>query len=431
MSMKTYVFMVQIHSKIRYGYLMDAIKEKLVTDPESQKIPRTIWVLGVVSFFMNSASVVITSLTPFFITQVLGASEAAVGHIRGVTEALSYLVKLCSGVISDYIGKRKALILFGYGCAAITKPIFGFANTIFQYTVAQIIERVANGMRDTPRDALIADCVPKKLKGTSYGIRQSFATAGSMFGSLGCFFLLAYLSSRGNSIDNARIAYFIATIPSLIAVVLLFWGISDSNNVERLKNRKGFPIKKNDLKQLGGRFCFFMFVLLVFMMARFSEAFLVLRAQELGWDLCHVSLVLTILYLFNSITSKIAGTLSDRIDRRLFLGIGFLFMIVSCFLVANSSSMHMLICGVIAYGIHYGSTQGTFFALVADYSPPQIKGTSFGIFNLVCALGMFVSNSLTGVLWKNYGAHTAMMVEACIASVAFLLFLFLKRPVEK
>lgn len=398
---------------------------------ENPKIPRTVWVLGIVSLFMNSASVIITALTPFFITQVLGASAAAVGHIRGMTEALSYLIKLCSGVLSDYIGKRKALIVFGYACAAITKPMFGLANTIYQYTFAQIIERAANGMRDTPRDALIADCVPKKLKGTSYGIRQSFATAGSMIGSLGCFFLLSYFASRGNNTDNVRIVYFLATIPSLIAVFLLMWGISEPKGVVKLKDRKGFPIKRSDLKELGTRFWFFISVIFLFMTSRFSEAFLVLKAQELGWDLSHVSLVLSVLYFFNSATAKISGNLSDKIDRRVFLGIGYLLMILSCLLVAYSTSINILLFGVAAYGIHYGATQGTFFALVADYSPSHIKGTSFGIFNLVCALGMLISNSLTGELWRLFGSHAAMMCEASLAALSFVMLLFLKKPIEK
>ena len=398
---------------------------------EGNRIPRTVWILGIVSLFMNSASVIITALTPFFITQVLGSSAATVGHVRGFTEALSYLVKLCSGVLSDYIGKRKVLILLGYGCAAITKPMFGLAHNIYQYTIAQVIERVANGMRDTPRDALIADCVPKKLKGTSYGIRQSFATAGSLIGSLGCYFLLSYFATKGSSTDNVRIVYFLATIPSLIAVFLLFWGVSEPKGMIKLKDRKGFPIKKSDLKQLGGRFWFFVSVLLLFMTSRFSEAFLVLKAQELGWDLKHISLVLSVLYLFNSVTSKICGNLSDRIDRRVFLGLGFLLMMCSCLIVAYSTSIAVLLIGVAVYGIHYGATQGTFYALVADYSPSHIKGTSFGVFNLVCAIGMLGSNSLTGELWKLFGSHTAMLVEAGIAFSAFIMLLFLKKPLEK
>lgn len=410
---------------------MNTKEKNSAVQVENPKIPMTIWILGVVSFFMNSASVIITALTPFFITQVLGASAAAVGHIRGTTEALSYLFKLFSGVLSDYIGKRKALIVFGYACAAVTKPMFGLASNIYHYTIAQVIERVSNGMRDTPRDALIADCVPKKLKGTSYGIRQSFATAGSMLGSLACFFLLSYFVSKGNNTDSVRIVYFLATIPSVIAVFLLIWGVSEPKGMVKLKERKGFPIKRSDLKELGGRFWFFITVVFVFMTARFSEAFLVLKAQELGWDIAHVSLVLTVLYLFNSTTAKISGNLSDIIDRRIFLGIGYLLMIVSCLVISEASSSIVLLIGVAAYGIHYGATQGTFFALVADYSPSHIKGTSFGIFNLVCAMGMLVSNSLTGELWRIFGPHTAMLVEAGLAFAAFILLLFLKKPIEK
>lgn len=391
-----------------------------------QKIPRTVWVLGIVSFFMNSASVIITALTPFFIMQVLGGSVEAVGHIRGWSEAFSYIIKLCSGVISDWMGKRKALILVGYGCAAITKPLFGIAKDIYQYTVIQVIERMANGLRDSPRDALIADCVPKQLKGTSYGIRQSFAMAGSMAGAFFCFFLLSHFTS-GDS-DSVRLVYFLATIPSIAAVLLLYFGISEKPGLVKLKDRKGFPIKKADLRQLGGRFWFFMSIVLVFMSCRFSDAFLVVRAQEIGWTLSHMPLALAIMYLSNSITAKVAGNLSDRIDRRVFLGIGFVVMIFTCLILGYATTTMELVVGTILYGIHFGMTQGTFYALVADYSPSHIKGTSFGLFNLVCAFGMIGSNSIVGRLWKVYGVEQAMLIAAGVAFLSFVMLLFLKKP---
>lgn len=393
------------------------------------KIPRTVWVLGIVSFFMNSASVVITALTPFFIMQVLGGSVEAVGHIRGWTEAFAYVVKLCSGVISDYVGKRKTLILIGYGCAAITKPLFGVVRDIYQYTMVQFAERVANGLRDSPRDALIADCVPKKLKGTSYGIRQSFGMAGSMVGAFLCFFLLSHVASSDDR-DSARLVYFVATIPSVMAVLLLYFGVHEKPGLTKLKDRKGFPIKKDDLRQLGSRFWFFMSIVFVFMSSRFSDAFLVVKAQELGWNLSHMPLALAIMYLSNSITAKVAGNLSDKIDRRVFLGIGFLCIALTCVVVGNATESSALVIGTILYGIHFGMTQGTFFALVADYSPAQIKGTSFGVFNLICALGMIGSNSIIGRLWRLYGVEYAMYVAAGFALLAFVMLLFLKPAKE-
>lgn len=391
------------------------------------KIPLTVLVLGLVSFFMNSAAVIITALTPFFIMQVLGGSVEAVGHIRGWSEAFAYFVKLCSGVISDYVGKRKTLILIGYGCAALTKPLFGLARDIFQYTAVQVVERVANGLRDSPRDALIADCVPKQLKGTSYGIRQSFAMAGSMAGAFLCFFMLSHFCSSDNQ-ESARLVYFLATIPSIVAVLLLYYGISEDTGLTKLKDRKGFPIKKDDLRQLGGQFWFFMAIVMFFMSSRFSDAFLVVKAQELGWSLSHMPLVLAIMYLSNSITAKIAGELSDRIGRRAFLGGGFLCMALTCLVIGNASSSSVLVIGAVLYGVHFGLTQGTFFALVADYSPQHIKGTSFGVFNLVCAFGMIGSNSVTGYLWKVYGVECAMYVAMSVAIVAFIMSLFLKSP---
>lgn len=394
----------------------------------STELPITIWILGLVSFFMNSASIVITALTPEFVMHILCCTPAAVGYIRGTTEALSFIVKLFSGIVSDYIGKRKVLVLIGYSCAAITKPMFAMANGLGLYIFAQTLERVANGMRDTPRDALIADCVPKHLKGTSFGIRQSFAYAGSMVGAIACFFIMSNIT--GNTADCIRSVYWIATIPVFIAVLLLYFGIQDSQNLSALKNRKGFPIKKADLEKLGPRFWGFICVVFMFMCARYSESFLVVRASELGMPLKYVPLVLAVMYMFNAPTAKFVGKWSDHSDRRVFLLAGFFFMGLSCLILAFSKNLWHVIIGVAIYGLHYGATQGTFFAMVSDYSPPQIKGTSFGIFNLVCAFGMFISNVLTGELWKHCGAKTALITIACITFSSLIAMFFVKHSEE-
>lgn len=392
-------------------------------------LPRTIWIVGIVSFFSNSASVIITAFSAEFIINILGASPAAMGYIRGLSEALSYLVKMFSGVLSDWIGKRKILILIGYLCAAFAKPMFAAAQGLGLYVSAQLLERVTNGLRDTPRDALIADCAPKELKGASYGIRQSFAFLGSMVGAIAGFLLLWYF---GSSVMTIRMVYLFAAFPILIAVALIYFGINEPKDIVRLKDkRKGFPIKKDDIKQLGSHFWFYIFVCFVFMCSRYSESFLVYRAQHLGLEVKYAPLVLALMYLFNSPTSKIVGSWSDRHERKIFLAFGFCMMLASCIVLAFAKEIWQVMIGVAIYGIHYGATQGTFYAMVSDYSPPQIKGTSIGIFNLVCCIGMCISNIITGELWRHCGAEMTFLVNSAITFVAAISVMFIKPPKKK
>ncbi len=401
--------------------------EDIPANSATSKVPRTIWIVGIVSFFSNIASVVVTAFSPQFIINILGGTPAAMGYIRGLSEALSYLVKMVSGVISDWLGKRKILMLFGYLCAAIAKPMFAMCQGLGLYTAAQLLERVTNGIRDTPRDALIADCAPKELKGASYGIRQSFAFLGSMIGSVFTFWALAHF---GTSEFVLRMVYVGAAVPIFIAVALIYFGIKEPK-IQGLKSRKGFPIKRADVKQLGSHFWYYMFVVFVFMCSRYSESFLVYRAQDLGLDVKYAPLVLTVIYLFNSPTSRIVGNWSDRHDRKLFLAFGFCMMLASCIILALANDCWMVFVGAAIYGIHYGATQGTFYAMVSDYSPPQIKGTSIGIFNFVCCCGMFVSNVLTGEFWTRFGSEWTFTVISAISFVAAIAMMFVKKPNKK
>ncbi|MDR0632177.1 MAG: MFS transporter [Holosporaceae bacterium] len=387
-------------------------------------LPRLIWIVGVVSFFSNSSSVIITAFSAEFIINILGASPAALGYIRGLSEALSYLVKMASGVFSDWLGKRKILMLIGYFCAALAKPMFAFCNGLGLYVSAQVLERITNGLRDTPRDALIADCSPKELKGASFGVRQSCAFLGSMVGSVVGFLILQRM---GGSEFVIRMVYLAAAIPIFVAVALIHFGIKEPVNITRLKDRKGFPIKKTDVKQLGKNFWYYIAVCFVFMCSRYSESFLVYRAQHLGLQVQYAPLVLALMYLFNSPTSRIVGNWSDKHERKLFLAFGFCMMLVSCVVLAFASEIWHVMVGVAIYGIHYGATQGTFYAMVSDYSPPHIKGTSIGIFNLVCCVGMCVSNAITGELWKHYGAETTFLVNSAITFVAAVGVMFVRQ----
>lgn len=390
----------------------------------SPKLPTTIWLLGLVSFFSNSASVVISALSSVFIIDVLKASTADVGMIRGLSESLSYLVKLFSGVLSDYIGKRKVLIFIGYSCAALAKPIFAVSTKLSTYIFAQLLERVTNGLRDTPRDALISDYAPKELKGASYGIRQMLAFGGSMFGAVACYYLLSHSSSDTET--SMRMVYLVATIPLIIAVGIIYFGIKEPKNISSLKNRKGFPIKLSDLAQLDRHFWYYIFVCFIFMCSRYSEAFLVLRATEFGLEAKYAPLILAVMYVFNAPVSKLVGSWSDKKERKIFLAFGFCMMLASCIILALAKNYWHVVIGAAVYGIHYGATQGTFYAMVSDYSPAHIKGTSFGIFNLICCIGMGISNILTGCVWQKFGAEFTLLIISVIVFIAIVSVMFVK-----
>jgi MFS family permease len=392
------------------------------------KLPKTIWIVSIVSFFSNSSSVIITAFSPEFIINILKGSDADIGYIRGLSEGLSYLVKMFSGVFSDWLGKRKVLMLIGYFCAVLAKPMFAMCRGLGMYVSAQILERITNGLRDTPRDALIADCAPKELKGASYGVRQSFAFLGSMVGAILGFLILHHF---GGPESVVRMIYIFAMIPIFIAVLLIYFGIKEPKNITRLRDRKGFPIRKADIKQLGSDFWYYIFVCFIFMCSRYSESFLIRRAQLLDMKVQYAPLVLALMYLFNSPVSRIVGNWSDKHERKLFLAFGFCMMFVSCMVMALATEIWHVMLGTAIYGIHFGATQGTFYAIVSDYSPPHIKGTSIGIFNLVCCVGMCISNVITGELSKNYGAEKAFLVNSAITFVAVIGVMFIRKKKEK
>jgi MFS family permease len=251
-----------------------------------------------------------------------------------------------------------------------------------------------------------------------------------MVGSLACFFILSKCHGSSSPEDSIRLVYLLASIPIFIAVALIYFGIHEPK-IPSLKSRKGFPIKRTDIKLLGTHFWYYMAVCFVFMCARYSEAFLALRAKDLELDLQYIPLVLAVMYLFNAPTAKIVGSWSDRHDRKVFLAFGFSMMLASCLVLGMATEIWHVFVGVAIYGIHYGATQGTFFAMVADYSPAHIKGTSIGIFNIICGVGMCVSNALTGNLWHKCGPDLAFHVNAAITFIAVIGIMFVKPNKER
>lgn len=388
------------------------------------QLSRQIWILALVSFFMNSASVVITAMTPYYITIILGGSTSTIGWIRGISETVAFVVKLFSGLLSDYIGKRKIIVVAGYAVAFITKPLFAITQGVWMYFSIQMLERIANGLRDTPRDALIADYATKGEKGKAFGVRNACAYAGSLLGSVACFLLLSNMNH--DSSTNIRMVYLFAAIPAGIAVLLLIFGIQEPK-LTALKKQGGFPIKREYIVKLDSNFWKLMVVVFLFMCSRFSETFLIHRLLNAGVQNIYASLVLALMYMFNVPVAHFVGSLSDNIPRKYFLGFGFVMLTMSSTLLiyTGPETISYGLIAIICYGIHHGSTQGTMMAMVADYAPAKLKGTSFGVFNLVCAVGILISNLLTGYVWDIYGPNIAFGLMTCFSTLAMISLLFI------
>jgi MFS family permease len=390
------------------------------TETTSNKIPRTVWALGFVSMFMDISSEMIHSLLPIFLVTTLGASAALLGIIEGIAEATASITKVFSGWLSDRLGKRKLLTVIGYGLGAITKPVFPFAVTPFEVLGARFVDRVGKGIRGAPRDALVADITPSEMRGAAYGLRQALDTVGAFVGPLaaiGLMFLFA---------GDMRSVFWSAALPAGIAVVLLVLGVEEPAHLAN-KERKP-PIAWADVRRVGPAYWSVVAVGVVFTMARFSEAFLVLRAQDVGLAIALVPLVMVAMNVVYSVVSTPAGRWSDRIDRRIVLAAGLIALIAADLVLALFDSVLGALIGAAFWGLHMGLSQGLLAALVADTAPASLRGTAFGVYNLASGVAILVASALAGLLWTLYGAQATFFSGAVFAVVALLgLFAMIRR----
>lgn len=391
------------------------------------KIPSTVKSLGLVSGFMNITSVVITVLTPLLIVSVFGADTRTMGLIEGVVYGTFHITKIFSGVISDFFRKRKILIVIGYGVSSLCMPIFALAPNVQWVFFGRFIERISNGLRDAPRDALISDVTPPHLTGTCYGFRQALASFGSFVGP---FMITLFIWLFGNDYQKV---FWIATIPAFIAVLICIFGIKDPENYQK-KQDKANPLNFKDFNLLKSGYWKLVMVSALFMAARYSEGFLVLRAERLGIPLSQVPLILAMMNVAYFSTSIPVGSYSDRIDRRIFLGLGFICFIIANLLLANAQVFWHLIIGVMVWGLHMAMTQGVLLAIVANNVPSHLRGTGFGLFHLINGFGQLIGNSLFGHIWHHHDMVTAFQVSALIALLPLIVLYKLpstKVPLEK
>ncbi|KJV40194.1 MFS transporter [Acinetobacter brisouii] len=381
-----------------------------------QQIPSGVWVLGFVSMLMDISSEMIHSLLPVFMITALGASALAIGLIEGLAEATALIIKIFSGVISDYIGKRKGLAVIGYTLGALTKPLFAVAPTIGLVLTARLLDRVGKGVRDAPRDALIADIVPEQIRGAAFGLRQALDTVGAFLGPLLAAGLMLLWA------NDFRAVFWVAVIPGLMAVALLLFGIREPEHQEAPKRTN--PIRRENLKRLSGSYWWVVSIGAVFTLARFSEAFLVLRAQQSGVPVAFIPLVMVAMNLIYALSAYPFGKLSDRMNHKTLLALGLVVLISADLVLAINTHWSVVLAGVALWGVHMGMTQGLLATMVADTAPADLRGTAYGFFNLVSGLAMLLASVLAGLLWDRLGASFTFYAGAifCIVALVGLLW---------
>lgn len=387
------------------------------------RLPRSIWALGFVSLFMDISSEMVHSLLPVFLVTVLGASAVTVGLIEGIGEATASISKLFSGWLSDRLGKRKALTVIGYSLGALSKPLFAVAPSASWVLFARFSDRIGKGIRGAPRDALVGDLAPPGLRGAAYGLRQSLDTVGAFAGPLLAMALMALFS------DDFRVVFWIAVVPGLAAVVILVFAVREPAHARPLAAARS-PIHWRELGRLGSLFWGVVAVGAVLTLARFSEAFLILRAESAGLPATLVPLVLVVMNVVYAASAYPMGALSDRLDRRLVLAAGFVVLILSDVVLAFAPGIWIVMIGVGLWGLHMGMTQGLLAALVADTVPAALRGTAFGLFNLASGIALLLANLIAGSLWYLVGPHGTFLAGAAftVIGLAGTIALINRRP---
>jgi len=388
-----------------------------VTAPGTHRpaLPAGVWVLGFVSLLMDVSSEMVHSLLPMFLVGTLGASVLAVGLIEGVAESTALIVKVFSGALSDFLGRRKGLALLGYGLGAATKPLFALAGGVGTVITARFVDRVGKGIRGAPRDALVADLTAPHQRGAAFGLRQSLDTVGAFLGPLLAVALMLLWA------NDFRAVFWVAVIPGALAVLLLAVGVREPAATPGHVRRN--PIRRDAMRQLGPAYWWVVALGGVFTLARFSEAFLVLRAQQIGIPIAWVPLVMVAMNVVYALSAYPFGRLADRVSHHGLLAAGLAVLIGADLVLGSATHWSALLAGVALWGVHMGMTQGLLAAMVADTAPADLRGTAFGLFNLVSGVAMLIASVLAGLLWEWAGPAATFQAGAgfCVLTLAVMV----------
>lgn len=376
-------------------------------------MPAGIWAMGLGSMFMDTSSELIHSLLPVFMATTLGASMVTIGVVEGVAEATAAITKVFSGALSDYLRRRKFLMILGYGLAALTKPIFPLANSIGWVFGARFVDRVGKGIRGAPRDALVADITSQEQRGAAYGLRQALDSVGAFLGPLLALVFMFWFA------DDIRGVMWIAVLPAFVAVALLTVYVREPEHDAKGGTLRA-PLTLTDVRRLPLRYWLVVLLGAVFTLARFSEAFLVLRAQDVGLAIGYVPLIMIVMNLFYALFAYPAGAAADRLSARKLLLFGLLLLIAADMLLAAASAPLLSFIGAALWGLHMALTQGLLAKLVADSSSAELRGTAFGVFNLISGVALLLASVIAGALWSSLGASATFVTGAAFAAVAAL-----------
>ena len=375
------------------------------------RLPTAIWALGGVSMLMDISSEMIHSLLPVFLVVTLGTSVATVGLIEGIAEATAAVAKVFSGVLSDHLRQRKGLAILGYGLAALTKPLFPLANSAATVFSARFLDRIGKGIRGAPRDALVADLTPPAIRGAAYGLRQALDTVGAIGGPLLALVLMGWFAG------NIRAVFSVAVVPALLSVLLLVVAVHEPTRAAGAAPATN-PLRMQALRRMPSTYWAVLGFASLLTLARFSEAFLILRADSLGFAMARVPLVLVVMNLVYALSAYPAGLVSDRLSRPALMAVGLLVLIAADLTLAGATGTGMLMGGVALWGLHMGLTQGLLSTLIADTAPVELRGTAFGFFHLATGLATLLASVLAGGLWTTFGAPATFLAGALLTALA-------------
>jgi MFS family permease len=376
-------------------------------------LPPAIWALGFGSLFMDASSELIHSVLPLFMVTTLGASMVTVGVLEGAAEATAAITKVLSGALSDYVGRRKPLLVLGYALAAVTKPIFPLADGVGWVFAARFIDRVGKGIRGAPRDALVADITAPSMRGAAYGMRQALDSVGAVIGPVLAVWLMVRFA------DDIRLVMWFAVVPAVITVLLILIAVREPSRAH-VEGRARRPLALAEATRLPRRYWMVVLLGAVFTLARFSEAFLVLRAQGVGLDLSYVPVVMIVMNVVYAGAAYPAGVAADRVGTRTLLLLGLILLIAADVALALADGALVVLAGAALWGLHMGLTQGLLSKLVADAVPSHLRGTGFGLFNLVTGGALLLASVIAGALWSALGPSATFLAGAAFAAVAAL-----------